>query len=753
MSQQPTPSTPSLERPLRDVLRAFHQTGRLPDGSGLKVGLQGFEPALVARYRAEQRRGPYPLVLLGETGAVRTLTACIDHLLDGVAEGEAGERQKRICLRLERELVAGGSGPLASLLDAGELVVREAVSPSWKEDVDSVLAGLRARLEGGVLVPYGREALRVMAQAAAASAYAEHARPWFQEVDELERKLAELAEVEAAESDTVPEHLEHLAGGAFTKAFDFEALGALMEDAPHATRMPRERLARISGVLTALRQLRAVLSDTKELEPLPVRASATAMRVRAERAALLAQCMTVSRLESRDRFDSGWHSALVGSMDIQSLRDEDRSIIPPTLVWLEADQASHEQLSVAGEMLAGRAPYKVLLILAAPREAPDARGWGLVDRALMAADTHVGQFGLSDPEGIRSTLEQAMAHPGPALVAVYAPRDYMTAAAAVEARAVPGFICQPASVPWADRLMLSGNPDPERDWAGVPDSEEEFCWADFASLLPSLQAHFVVLPVEVEDRALLPIARFLELRSDEARKSLPVIKVSADGTEERLAVVDAPVLALARRVRDHWHRLREMAGVQNSFASRAVATVEVKHADLLADALKQAEARHRGEMDQAVSGLAAEIVSNIAASMLGVNGSSVALASGHRAPALDRSDQAAPAEATESVDADVTQEPAAAPPEQEEEEPLPLDEAWIETVRCTSCNECTDLNGMMFGYDENKQAYIKDAAAGPFRDMVLAAEKCPAAIIHPGKPLNPDEPHLADLLERAAPFR
>jgi hypothetical protein len=36
--------------------------------------------------------------------------------------------------------------------------------------------------------------------------------------------------------------------------------------------------------------------------------------------------------------------------------------------------------------------------------------------------------------------------------------------------------------------------------------------------------------------------------------------------------------------------------------------------------------------------------------------------------------------------------------------------------------------------------------------MVEAAEACQVAIIHPGKPKNPDEPGLDELLERAKPF-
>ena len=81
------------------------------------------------------------------------------------------------------------------------------------------------------------------------------------------------------------------------------------------------------------------------------------------------------------------------------------------------------------------------------------------------------------------------------------------------------------------------------------------------------------------------------------------------------------------------------------------------------------------------------------------------------------------------------------------------DEAWIETARCPSCNECQLINDRMFAYDERKQAYIKDIGAGTYRQLVEAAESCQVAIIHPGKPRDPNEAGLAELLERAAPFR
>jgi ferredoxin len=81
------------------------------------------------------------------------------------------------------------------------------------------------------------------------------------------------------------------------------------------------------------------------------------------------------------------------------------------------------------------------------------------------------------------------------------------------------------------------------------------------------------------------------------------------------------------------------------------------------------------------------------------------------------------------------------------------DEAWIETARCPSCNECQNINDKMFKYNDNKQAYIVDVRLGTYRQMVEAAEACQVSIIHPGKPWNPDEPGLDELVARAEAFR
>ena len=111
---------------------------------------------------------------------------------------------------------------------------------------------------------------------------------------------------------------------------------------------------------------------------------------------------------------------------------------------------------------------------------------------------------------------------------------------------------------------------------------------------------------------------------------------------------------------------------------------------------------------------------------------------------------AAPPAPAESSAAEAVEAPPAVE-EDEDDEALVMD-PYIETARCTSCNECININKKLFAYNDAKQAYIKDAKAGTFAEIVQAAERCTAKIIHPGTPLNPRERDIEKWIERAKPF-
>jgi ferredoxin len=95
---------------------------------------------------------------------------------------------------------------------------------------------------------------------------------------------------------------------------------------------------------------------------------------------------------------------------------------------------------------------------------------------------------------------------------------------------------------------------------------------------------------------------------------------------------------------------------------------------------------------------------------------------------------------------------AAAPAPAEDEDELMGNEPYIDTLRCTSCDDCLKINPKVFVYNDEQQAFIGDAKAGTFKQLVMAAEACPAECIHPGDPLNPKEKGLDKLIKRSEPF-
>jgi ferredoxin len=92
----------------------------------------------------------------------------------------------------------------------------------------------------------------------------------------------------------------------------------------------------------------------------------------------------------------------------------------------------------------------------------------------------------------------------------------------------------------------------------------------------------------------------------------------------------------------------------------------------------------------------------------------------------------------------------AAPARPEEDEEVVIsEEPYIDSFLCTSCNDCTNLNPLMFKYNSDKQAFIADPSAGTYLQLVKAAEACPANCIHPGAPSPGDETATDEVIARA----
>ncbi|MGD8698823.1 MAG: ferredoxin [Gemmatimonadales bacterium] len=357
--------------------------------------------------------------------------------------------------------------------------------------------------------------------------------------------------------------------------------------------------------------------------------------------------------------------------------------------------------------------------------------------------------------------------------------DQATQAArlSLESRAFPFMVYDPdAGDDLSDRLSLDGNPSEDEKWPTyelkyVDEEGQEqmmelpLTIADWAATEARFKKHFKKVPADADEDELVPFAEYLDIAPEERNGQRPFIYViDAQKKLNRLTASDE-IVELARDRLDLWLNLREMAGLVASEAHHYVVEAELeKEFDKKIDALRaeyeakigdlkvkypQVVARRlaegllkAGNGKMTVADLLKRAQSTPGLKPLGMDFSDVPIGGGGGGAAA--AVEAPPAAAA----------PAAAPAvveEEEAEEGLAM-EPYIETVRCTTCNECTNINKKMFAYNENKQAYIKDPKAGTFKQLVQAAEKCPVRIIHPGTPLNPKEKDLDKWIKRAEPF-
>ncbi len=343
----------------------------------------------------------------------------------------------------------------------------------------------------------------------------------------------------------------------------------------------------------------------------------------------------------------------------------------------------------------------------------------------------------------------------------------------LESRAYPLMLYDPTEgTKLAERLSLDGNPSvsetwPEYDLTYLDEEGNEqtktlpVTIADWAATEARFKKHFNKVRADAPPDDFMPFHEYIGRPPADREGVTPFVYVlEADKKLGRLAV-SSEMVELAEDRIEVWNLLKEMAGEAEveaeeladfeQEAAQIRAEYEAKIIDLkqkfpqviarrLAEGLVRA-----GNGQQTVDDLLSKVrgmegLTPITTDMVAGFGA-VAAPAAEPAPAGDGGTATAVAEAPAAV---------AAPPV-EEEEALVL-EPYIDTARCTTCDECTKLNKRMFAYNEKKQAYIKDPKAGTFKELVTAAERCPVRIIHPGNPFNKKEKDLQKWIKRAEPF-
>jgi hypothetical protein len=719
----------------------FHLTGkRQGDGLSAIDGLD-LRPALLAPYRdLAALRHDFPVVL-AERGAdaVQSLSNLVNAVLKEVApRGIEGERLRRHALQLEceirRAVDAGAGGTLAELWDAAaaRLGAREGLHD------DSVLeqvlghAGAALRAEGQVLGCNHEMPARLITHAWQV-AQRDKARRFHADLSRLVLKLSDIlrAAFSHSQAGRKPQSLKQSIGGPHQGAFDFDALSRIVGKGAPRDELPVSRRQRIEHALAELESQRffapASAEDDEGRACFGFRfdncaAAAQAFRERLPEVAALVKAISIAELETAGHYVEAEHDLVFDAFGEHSLTADDLARFPDYLVCIPPQRNDAPENANLMEMLSSAMPVKVLVQTCdLLEEASIGTGhFAFGVRSARLATTAMGlggMFVLQTPSAnlfaLRHRVRRGMECREPALFSVFAGAPhgagplpaYLSAAAAMLSRAFPAFSYDAAAGSnWAERFSLENNPQPEADWpaetltyvdTAMQRASEPcaFGFADFMLCDARNAGHFALVPRDRWSASMVPAAEWLALGEREASQRVPYL-VAVDGSDAlQRVIVDARLMQATRRCLLLWHRLQEHGGVHDSHAERLLARSKA------AWTAEQA-AGHAGAPAQ--PGAATD-------------GAEVAEA----APATTHS----------------------------------RDEAWIDTPRCPSCNECQLINDRMFGYDERKQAFIKDLSAGTYRQLVEAAESCQVAIIHPGKPRDPNEPGLEELLARAEPFR
>jgi len=339
---------------------------------------------------------------------------------------------------------------------------------------------------------------------------------------------------------------------------------------------------------------------------------------------------------------------------------------------------------------------------------------------------------------------------------------------ALESRAVPNIVYDPdQGTTFSERIDLEGNPSPLDTWTSYElayvdeDGEEQkmtlpVTTADWALGEARFRGHFKKANDEDE---LVPFHEFVEMDKDEREgETAYIYTVDASRHLDRMSVSDE-IVQLAEERLGHWAQLKEMAGLDVSENMRDAVTGGLT--DELDAKIAAITAEYEAKITKLTTQYPLLIARRLAEGLLKSSSNETVAQLLEKAESWDGPAFEAPADFSISApasDGTVSAKPAAtaqavaAPASDEDEDDDMGNEPYIDTIRCTSCDDCLKINPKVFVYDDEQQAYIGDARAGTFKQLVMAAEACPAECIHPGDPLNPKEKGLDKLIKRAEPF-
>ncbi len=790
-----------------NLLRRFHYgepaaaaTTTPPSGAVLPALLNAYRDASAIRYQ-------YPLYLIPPDGTTVPVLAkpASEYLAESLQALAPDADDARILKEnlpwIDRYLRQKLDGP--DPVDAPELFAEAAAAmqkqfdldPGSREKLDADLERLKdAIAAGGQFLGYGpRVSLHLMLHAIR-HRHDQSREQLRLQIDRQIHGLQSLLDVEKAKSaDANEPGSVKTSVGPGSRYFDTSALSGMLEHRAHGSvEMPEERRLRIERALKALQDWQGssvlvrfvgpdpAFSKLPELELIdsddPCTTAGEAFERDAADFADLFAALRIAALEIDGNYNPAIHDSWFASFDWQAFSDEEMQLVTRVVALVSADYLAGDGLPSFSHLMGSRLPVHVLSWVRAydnpganPGEDPfnsyrfELGYFGIGHRQVVVAQTSAARHEdllsgfLCALDSNRASLH--LINRGTQTKTKKPLLDaWFVASAALESRAHPFILVNPdAGDHAAERISFGGNPQAENDWpiekleyqnddGDVTEMDLAFTFADYALLMPALHEHFRRVPTGFESDDLVPVDQYLNADEELIDHAVPFIwGIDDEGVLVRLVVSRALVFACRDRL-NYWHTLQELAGIQNFYVEEAIDRIIEEQRAAIDAEREQLLKEHEEQLESVRTEAAGEAMGQLVDVLMGADLSGM-VAGGSQLATM-------PASAPAQTEAPAEEAEAEAVPEVEEEaeEELSFDEPWLDTAMCTTCDDCMGINKMMFVYNDDKQAIIRDANAGTYAHLVEAAEICPAKCIHPGKPLDPNEPGLEELIARAAPF-
>lgn len=761
-------------RELMFTLRHFH-LGDPAARERLERAEDDFLPALLDPYRDNSRlRYAYPLVLLPpvpqsadeETSAVaHSLDEWLRDACQAVAPEEGAARILKDHLpwieHQVRQELSAHHGPVAmeALLAASLSALRKHLALSGEEGqrLESDTTKLLGQVRGdSQLLGYDRyTALHLLIHAVRCQAVPRHQRLQAQ-IQACIRELKLLFDVEWEKSDeSIEPRMARNSIGFASNHFDPAALSAIMDHSRGTHQMPEIRRRRIEDAMAILESWKpdpvlihfvhgGDLNETclqgyqfgqESIDPDPCAKAIEIFDRNADQLAPLFSAIRIAELEIQGHYDPVIHDPWFANFHWSSFSQDELMLIPAVVALGAATHMAGAGLRSLSRLLNSGRPVQILVRVrphnnpgAAPSEGPfesfrtELGYFGISHRQAVVTQSSPARHGhllhcfQSSLETMRTSLHviNTGLRPPSKLVPLNA---WLVAGAAIESRAHPFFRINPeAGDSAADRMEFQENPQSSRDWpqdrfryqnenGEVVEIDLGFTFADYALLIEQLQDQFRVIPPECDSDDLVPVESYLSIEPGQTHHLVPFVwAVDANKTLHRL-VVSIDVTNGARDRRNYWRALQEMAGIGNRYVERAIQ--ETQTAERLAAAAEREAlmAEHEAELARVRNQAAGEAMQRLTDMLLGLD-TSLPAQPGIRRPAIIPSAEEPPADEAVIPTKEASETAA--------DTPAPLvEEPWIDTPLCTSCNDCLKVNPRLFLYNEEKQARIGDPDQGP----------------------------------------